>query len=379
MKYTATVTKGHVTYTKAKRELVKKAKLNHSKHAGSAGLRAYSNNHHHHSYHPTSNGHGRPQLSHSGKAQSINAKTRKQVLLSNGVHKVTNGGRLNGRINGRHSAREEEDDARKVRQGLRNSKRRSEAAITIVTDCDEAKTKQPLTDAKKPKLQPSPLETRSKKALGQFKASGNVTIAHSITEMAASPTQKTGPAPPPSPPAAPASPAMPQNPATPEPARQRPRRASAGKLMLIRQAQQRASPNPALNRTTSTTSASKSFKPAELTATPPPRLERSRAGWAALGDVPIVRPNSREFQDPLVYLDSVRERAETSGMCRVLPPSDWRPECKLKDDMRFVTQVQRIHKLGRRWGPNVQRLACIKKHLKSQGISMDEPPLIGEF
>lgn len=381
VKYTATVTKGHVTYTKAKRELVKKAKLNHSKHAGSAGLRAYSNNHHHHSHHPTSNGHGRPQLSHSGKAQSINAKTRKQVLLSNGVHKVTNGGWLNGRINGRHSAREEEDDARKVRQGLRNSKRRSDAAITIVTECDEAKTKQPLTDAKKPKLQPSPLETRSKKALGQFKASGNITIAHNITEMAASPMQKTGPAPPPSPPAAPASPAMPQNPATPEQARQRPRRASAGKLMFIRHAQQRAHTNPALNRTTSTTSASKSFKPAELTATPPPRLdrerERSRVGWASLGDVPILRPNSREFQDPLVYLDSVRERAETCGMCRVLPPPDWRPECKLNDDMRFVTQVQRIHKLGRRWGPNVQKLACIKKHLKSQGISMDEPPLIG--
>lgn len=389
VKYTATVTKGHVTYTKAKRELVKKAKLNHSKHAGSAGLRAYSNNHHHHSHHPTSNGHGRPQLSHSGKAQSINAKTRKQVLLSNGVHKVTNvgaGARLNGRINGRHSAMEVEEDVRKVRQGLRNSKRRSDAAIAVVgagTECDEAKTKPPLSDAKKLKLQTSPLETRSKRALGQFKASGNVTIAHNITEMAASPTQKTGPMPPPSPPAAPASPAMPQNPATPEPARQRPKRASAGKLMFIRHAQQRAHANPALNRTTSTTSASKSFRPAEITTTPSPRLERererekSRVGCASLGDVPILRPSSREFQDPLVYLDSVRERAEMCGLCRVLPPPDWRPECKLNDDMRFVTQVQRIHKLGRRWGPNVQKLACIKKHLKSQGISMDEPPLIG--
>uniref|UniRef100_A0A9J8ADH8 Protein Jumonji n=1 Tax=Cyprinus carpio carpio TaxID=630221 RepID=A0A9J8ADH8_CYPCA len=304
VKYTATVTKGHVTYTKAKRELVKKAKLNHSKHA----------------------------LSHSGKAQSINAKTRKQVLLSNGVHKMTNGGRPNGRLNGRHSAREEKEDGRQVRQGLRNSKRRS--------DSDEVKTKPSVTE-------------------------------------------KMGPAPPPSPPAAPASPTMPQNPATPEPARLRPKRASAGKLMFIRQAQQRAQTNPALNRTTSTTSASKSFKPAEPTHTPPPRpdrdreRERKRAGCAALGEVPVFKPTSREFQDPLVYLDSVRERAESSGLCRVLPPPDWRPECKLNDDMRFVTQVQRIHKLGRRWGPNVQKLACIKKHLKSQGISMDEPPLIG--
>uniref|UniRef100_A0A8C1JXR7 Jumonji, AT rich interactive domain 2b n=1 Tax=Cyprinus carpio TaxID=7962 RepID=A0A8C1JXR7_CYPCA len=263
VKYTATVTKGHVTYTKAKRELVKKAKLNHSKHAAS--------------------------LSHSGKAQSINAKTRKQVLLSNGVHKMTNGGRPNGRLNGRHSAREEKEDGRQVRQGLRNSKRRSDA-ITILgagTESDEVKTKPSVTEVKKAKLQTSPLETRSKKAL------------------------------------------------------------------------------------------------AEPTHTPPPRpdrdreRERKRAGCAALGEVPVFKPTSREFQDPLVYLDSVRERAESSGLCRVLPPPDWRPECKLNDDMRFVTQVQRIHKLGRRWGPNVQKLACIKKHLKSQGISMDEPPLIG--
>src|SRR4029434_10038874 len=73
----------------------------------------------------------------------------------------------------------------------------------------------------------------------------------------------------------------------------------------------------------------------------------------------------------------LRERAEPFGLCRVVPPGFWRPEWKLKDEMRFVTQVQHVHKLGRRWGPNVQRLACIRKHLRMQGIAMDEPPLIG--
>ena len=101
-------------------------------------------------------------------------------------------------------------------------------------------------------------------------------------------------------------------------------------------------------------------------------------GWAALGEVPLFRPAPREFQDPLAYLDAVREQAEVAGMCRVVPPPDWRPECKLNEEMRFVTQVQRVHMLGRRWGPNVQRLACIRKHLKSQGITMDEPPVIGK-
>uniref|UniRef100_A0A8C7I7L7 Protein Jumonji n=1 Tax=Oncorhynchus kisutch TaxID=8019 RepID=A0A8C7I7L7_ONCKI len=272
--------KGQVTYTKAKRELVKKTKLNHRKHSTAASHRANSNNHHRHQRLP---------LSNSGKAQNSKAKTRKQVLLSNGVG----------------------------RQG-----------------------------------------------------------------------------PPPPPPTPPATP-----PANPEPERQRPKRASAGKLMFIRQAQQRGqiASNPNHNRSTTSESPCHTsghnpghipHKPAE----PRPdrewerekererereRAERSRVSWAALGEAPVFCPTQREFQDPLVYLDSVREGAEPCGLCRVVPPADWRPECKLNDEMRFVTQVQRIHKLGRRWGPNVQRLACIKKHLKSQGITMEDPPLIG--
>uniref|UniRef100_A0A4W4F2E4 Protein Jumonji n=1 Tax=Electrophorus electricus TaxID=8005 RepID=A0A4W4F2E4_ELEEL len=278
VKYTATVTRGHVTYTKARGELVKKAKLNHTKH---------------------------PVPPHSGKAQSSNAKTRKQVLLLNGVRGVADEGvsaRFNGRLNGRHRPREEEPEAerqRPNRQGLRNSKRRVDAA-----------------------------------AVG----------AATGTEGA-------------------------ESPANPEPARQRPKRASAGKLMFMRQAQQRAQASTSLSRYANTTSTGKPSRTRER--------ERSRTELAALPEVPVFGPNAREFQDPLVYLDSMRERAESSGLCRVVPPSDWRPECKLKDEMRFVTQVQRVHKLGRRWGQNVQKLACIKKHLQSQGITMDDPPLIG--
>ncbi|KAG7325847.1 hypothetical protein KOW79_010772 [Hemibagrus wyckioides] len=378
VKYTATVTKGHVTYTKAKRELVKKAKLNHSKHAASAGG----------NQHPASNGHG-AQPPHSGKAPSGNAKTRKQVLLSHGLHSAANGGnavRFNGRINGLHSSKEEEleDESRQGRQGLRNSKRRMDTGPKLM----EPKSKVLFSEAKKPKLASHPVvETRSKKVLNQDKASTALANGHSITETAASPTPKTGPTPAPASPAAPGS--AHQSPANPEPARQRPKRASAGRLMFIHRAQQRVKSWHA-NSNANTTSTSRPLRGSEPQTTPyrverererekerEKERERSRAGLAALPEVPVMRPNSREFQDPLVYLDTVRECAEASGLCRVVPPPDWRPECKLNDDMRFVTQVQRVHKLGRRWGPNVQKLACIKKHLKSQGISMDEPPVIG--
>uniref|UniRef100_A0A8C1SV21 Jumonji, AT rich interactive domain 2a n=1 Tax=Cyprinus carpio TaxID=7962 RepID=A0A8C1SV21_CYPCA len=104
--------------------------------------------------------------------------------------------------------------------------------------------------------------------------------------------------------------------------------------------------------------------------------ERGRRG-VEVTDVPVFHPSTREFHDPLTYMEFMRGRAESYGLYRVVPPVDWRPECKLKEEMRFVSYVQHVHKLGRRWGPNVQQLACIRRHLRTQGINMEEPPLIG--
>ncbi|KAL0962212.1 hypothetical protein UPYG_G00337160 [Umbra pygmaea] len=392
VKYTATVTKGHVTYTKAKRELVKKTKLNHSKHSAATTHRAVSNNHPHLQH--------RLPLPNSGKAQNSNAKTRKQVLLSNGLHKVANGGgvHLNGRLNGRLCAKQ--GAGRQCREGLRNSKRRLEVAVAAIgavadlhgklvvleTNHNPKKSKPQQASGPqdvKTKHQTSPLETRSKKACQD---STSVPNGHIVMEITPPPTAL-----------APTLPRTPSStpPANPEPERQRPKRESAGRLMIIRKAQQRAQAASNPNHIRSATSEYPGQNPGHALHKPVEprpdrekerererekereRLERSRVSWAALGVAPVFRPDQREFQDPLVYLDSVREAAEPCGLCRIVPPSDWRPECKLNDEMRFVTQVQRIHKLGRRWGPNVQRLACIKKHLKSQGINMEDPPLIG--
>lgn len=432
-KYTATVSKGHVTYTKAKqRELGKKTKLcNNSKHSNTTSS---ANNHNQHSQPAAS-----PVLAHSGKAAApaphSNAKTRKQVLLSNGLHNTTT--RLNGRLNGqRHNTLAKEDGHKLTlpgpvecagREGLRNSKRRLEVVLHAI----ETGPKSPIIDAKKVKLQATSLETRSnsKKVSNQEKAvTPTVAPTTPLSNghiVEASPPQSSPDPPEPSKPPPPkqTSPTPPA--ATPELLNQRPKRASAGKLMLIRQAQQQLSrsrnsssplsnhnqpQNPSRASTTSDPQHPSSVTPTVsplLTngplkpAGPRPdrdkewerekeltrlkereqeREERQRSrpdGWSGLGQAPVFRPAQREFQDPLVYLDAVREQAEATGMCRIVPPPDWRPECKLSEEMRFVTQVQRVHMLGRRWGPNVQQHACIRKHLKSQGITMEEPPVIG--
>nr|XP_023680039.1 protein Jumonji-like isoform X1 [Paramormyrops kingsleyae]XP_023680040.1 protein Jumonji-like isoform X1 [Paramormyrops kingsleyae]XP_023680042.1 protein Jumonji-like isoform X1 [Paramormyrops kingsleyae] len=336
VKYTAIVTKGHVTYTKAKRELVKDAKGGQGKAAAARSPHPNSQAHP-----PSSNAHNRPQQSNSGKAQSSNAKTRKQVLSPKRPPRGGSGGgtRFSGKSNGKPSAKQDDPPGR---EGLRHSRRQQDAG----GGAGPAEKSLPGSGRKTRPPASSP-GTRSRRAIQEEGAEPDSSIVK-VT-------------------------------ATPGSEHQRPKRASAGKLMFSMQAQRKAQAAPSENR--STTSAG---EPVPAAAPPPPKpaepkgdKERGRMGPVTMTEVPVFRPSPREFQDPLVYVDMVRERAEPHGICRVIPPPDWRPECKLNEDMRFVTQVQHVHKLGRRWGPNVQQLACIKKHLKSQGITMEEPPLIG--
>ncbi|KAM4684881.1 protein Jumonji isoform 8-T9 [Amazona ochrocephala] len=307
VKYTATVTKGTVTYTKAKKELVKETKLNHHK--------------------PSS------PVNHtiSGKIESSNAKTRKQVLslgASKSNNTAVNGVKVNGKLNQKTCTKEV---GRQLREGLRNSKRRLEETNHI--DKIQSPTK-------RMKGAVNLAEAASKKAAIE-KPLLNGHLKKEVPEKSLE--------------------------------RNRPKRATAGKSTPGKQAHGKTENASCENRSTS--QAESLHKPQDSMG----KHEKgsSKSGWGMLGEIPILRPSTKEFHDPLIYIESVRAQVEKYGMCRVIPPPDWRPECKLNDEMRFVTQIQHIHKLGRRWGPNVQRLACIKKHLKSQGITMDELPLIG--
>lgn len=308
VKYTATVTKGTVTYTKAKKELVKETKLNHHK--------------------PSS------PVNHtiSGKIESSNAKTRKQVLslgASKSNNTAVNGVKVNGKLNQKTCTKEV---GRQLREGLRNSKRRLEE--TNLIDKIQSPTK-------RMKGAVNLAEAASKKAAVE-KPFLNGHLKKEVPEKSLE--------------------------------RNRPKRATAGKSTPGKQAHGKTENASCENRSTS--QAESLHKPQDSMG----KHEKgsSKSGWGMLGEIPILRPSTKEFHDPLIYIESVRAQVEKYGMCRVIPPPDWRPECKLNDEMRFVTQIQHIHKLGRRWGPNVQRLACIKKHLKSQGITMDELPLIGK-
>lgn len=100
---------------------------------------------------------------------------------------------------------------------------------------------------------------------------------------------------------------------------------------------------------------------------------------ARLVEAPTFHPTEKDFQDPLEYIDKIRSIAEKFGICRVVPPANFKPECKVSDDMRFTAYNQYVHRMLHRWGPNVKEMMAIKKYLATQSITLTHPPWVGRY
>lgn len=98
---------------------------------------------------------------------------------------------------------------------------------------------------------------------------------------------------------------------------------------------------------------------------------------AQMVEAPVFKPTEKEFQDPIEFINRITPIAARFGLCRIIPPSTFKPECKISDDMRFTAYNQYVHKMLHRWGPSVKEFNAIKKYLATQCITLNQPPLIG--
>ncbi|CAH8355227.1 unnamed protein product [Eruca vesicaria subsp. sativa] len=84
-----------------------------------------------------------------------------------------------------------------------------------------------------------------------------------------------------------------------------------------------------------------------------PKWNPSEACRPSLDDAPIFYPTNEDFEDPLAYIEKLRSRAESFGICRIVPPVAWTPPCPLKDKRiweksKFPTRAQFIDLLQNR-------------------------------
>ncbi|KAL6968191.1 hypothetical protein U1Q18_033992 [Sarracenia purpurea var. burkii] len=69
-----------------------------------------------------------------------------------------------------------------------------------------------------------------------------------------------------------------------------------------------------------------------------------------LEEAPVFHPSEEEFKDTLKYFASIRPKAESYGICRIVPPPSWKPPCLLKEktiweSSKFTSFIQRVNEL----------------------------------
>lgn len=77
-------------------------------------------------------------------------------------------------------------------------------------------------------------------------------------------------------------------------------------------------------------------------------IARSRPELArlpSLDEAPVFHPTEEEFKDTLKYVATILPHVKQYGVCRIVPPSSWKPPCRIEEeDMRYGvdTHIQRI-------------------------------------
>ncbi|KAG2309078.1 hypothetical protein Bca52824_028826 [Brassica carinata] len=89
------------------------------------------------------------------------------------------------------------------------------------------------------------------------------------------------------------------------------------------------------------------------------RWDPAKAHRPDIEEAPVFYPSPEEFEDTLAYIAKIRPLAEPFGICRVVPPSNWSPPCRLKEksiweDAKFHTRIQEVDLIQSR-GPMTQK------------------------
>lgn len=107
-------------------------------------------------------------------------------------------------------------------------------------------------------------------------------------------------------------------------------------------------------------------------------LEDVKPVFVAPPEAPIFHPNEEEFKDPLAYIAKIRSIAEQIGICKIKPPSHWRPPFAVDvDKFKFTPRIQKLNELDAKIRIKLNFLEKIAKFWEMQGTTLKIPMIEG--
>ncbi|KAJ3162468.1 hypothetical protein HDU86_004950 [Geranomyces michiganensis] len=94
---------------------------------------------------------------------------------------------------------------------------------------------------------------------------------------------------------------------------------------------------------------------------------------------PVFRPTDEEFKDPMRYIESIRAEGEASGICKIIPPSTWKPEFAMDTEtFWFRPRIMRLNSMEGGSRAILNYLDQLQKFHSQQGTHFTRIPILNK-
>ncbi|KAI8813645.1 hypothetical protein BJ742DRAFT_704778 [Cladochytrium replicatum] len=96
-----------------------------------------------------------------------------------------------------------------------------------------------------------------------------------------------------------------------------------------------------------------------------------------LKEAPTFHPTPEEFASPLRYIESIRRIGEKAGLCKIVPPKGWKPDCALDTEtFWFRTRIQKLNSMEGASRATLNCLDQLHKYHSQNSIVFNRVPTI---
>ena len=97
----------------------------------------------------------------------------------------------------------------------------------------------------------------------------------------------------------------------------------------------------------------------------------------SLVEAPVFYPTAKEFSDPAKYIESISETARPFGICKIVPPANWKPPFMLdREKFSFRTRVQQVNFLDGQARLRLTFVENLCRFMAKRGTPLERLPVV---